>query len=200
MAQNHGKIGAMRKKLAVFASGTGTNVARLIEHFKESTLAEIVLLVCNKQGAGVIEIAQTAGIPVLMIEKETFFRGNGYVDELKEAGADFLILAGFLWKLPASLIRAWPQQILNIHPALLPKYGGKGMYGQFVHEAVIAAGEQESGITIHVVDEQYDHGASLFQATCPVHPEDTPATLAARVHQLEHRHYPLIVEQFIAGI
>lgn len=130
----------------------------------------------------------------MLIDKEKFFRGNAYTDELKNAGIDFIVLAGFLWKIPSALIKAFPQKIVNIHPALLPKYGGKGMYGQFVHQAVIDNNEKESGITIHYVDEQYDHGDTIFQATCPVLENDTPGSLAQRIHQLEHAHYPGVIE------
>ena len=133
---------------------------------------------------------RNAGIPVLMIEKEQFLKGDGYVDELKDAGIDFIVLAGFLWKIPSKLIAAFPNRIINIHPALLPKYGGKGMYGHFVHEAVIAAGEKESGISIHYVDEWYDHGNIIFQASCPVDANDDADSLAQKIHVLEHTHYP----------
>jgi len=199
MAQDNGKIEGIRRKLAVFASGTGTNAAKLINHFRKNPNGEIVLVVCNKPNAGVIQIAENEGIEVLLIEKEQWFKGNGYVEEFKSKGIEYLILAGFLWKLPSTIIKSWPGKILNIHPALLPKYGGKGMYGRFVHEAVIAAGETQSGITIHVVDEQYDHGPTVFQAICPVLPDDNTDSLAARIHQLEHQYYPDIVDKFISG-
>jgi len=196
MAQDNRQI-ENRKRIAVFASGTGTNASRLIEYFRENMAGEVVLVVCNKPGAGVIAVAEKAGIPVLIIEKERFIV-DGYVSELKSAGIDFLILAGFLWKLPSPLIAAWAHRILNIHPALLPKYGGKGMYGERVHRAVLDAGDLESGITIHEVDEQYDHGPTVFQARCPVLKTDSPESLAARIHELEHRYYPEVAERFIA--
>jgi len=185
------------KQIAIFASGAGSNAARMIDYFRHHDTIKISLIVCNKPGAGVLGIAGKEGIPILMIEKEVFFRGNGYVDELKKAGIDFLILAGFLWKIPTTLVKAYPGKIINIHPALLPKYGGKGMYGHFVHEAVIAAGEKETGITIHYVDEIYDHGKVLFQARVQLEPADTPATVAQKVHQLEYEHFPKIVEELI---
>ena len=187
-----------KRKIAVFASGNGTNAAKLITHFRDNAHGEIVLIVCNKPGAGVIQMADTNKIDVLLIEKERWFRGDGYVKELKTKDIDYLILAGFLWKLPSTIIKAWSGKILNIHPALLPKYGGKGMYGKYVHEAVIASGETESGITIHIVNEQYDHGPTIFQATCKVYAGEDAETLAARVHELEHRYYPEIVENFIS--
>ncbi len=153
------------KRIAIFASGAGSNAQKIIEYFTNHATIQVALVVCNKPGAGVLAIAASHGVPTLLIEKEPFFRGDGYVDELKKAGIDYIILAGFLWKIPSVLIQAYPDKIINIHPALLPKWGGKGMYGQFVHEAVIAAQDAESGITVHMVDEIYDHGQTLFQAT-----------------------------------
>jgi len=183
--------------VALFASGAGSNAQKIIDHFRGNKVVKIALIVCNKPGAGVLKIAEKEHIPALMIEKEAFFRGNGYLNELKAAGIDFIVLAGFLWKVPATLTAAYPNRIVNIHPALLPRYGGKGMYGMHVHEAIIAAGEQESGITIHYVDNVYDNGAIIFQATCAIEPGDTPGILAQKVHQLEHAHYPRIIEQVI---
>ncbi len=185
------------KRIAIFASGAGSNAKQIIDHFKDHAAIQVALIVCNKQGAGVIAIAADNDVPVLMIQKVRFFHGDAYIDELKNAQVGYIILAGFLWKIPSLLIQAYPDKIINIHPALLPKYGGKGMYGNFVHEAVIAAHDMESGITIHLVDELYDHGRTLFQATCPVLPNDTPERLAQRIHALEHRHYPEVIEQFI---
>ncbi|GGH81742.1 phosphoribosylglycinamide formyltransferase-1 [Filimonas zeae] len=192
-----------RTKIAVFASGAGSNARKLMEYFNSNTPAsqekgiEVALVVSNKIDAGVLQIAAEYQVPTLIIDKEKFFRGNAYVDELKQTGISFIVLAGFLWKVPAALIQAFSGSIVNIHPALLPKYGGKGMYGNFVHESVIANKEPESGITIHVVDEVYDNGVHLFQATCPVFPDDTAATLAQRIHKLEHEHYPRVVEETI---
>lgn len=191
---------AMPVKIAVFASGTGTNAAKLIDYFKNSPVARVTLVVCNKPGAGVLALAEKAGIPTLLIEKETFFRGNAYLPQLKEAGIRFLVLAGFLWKIPQALIDAFPRRIVNIHPALLPKFGGKGMYGQYVHEAVLQAGERETGITVHYVDEHYDSGDIIFQTACPVLDDDSPETIAARIHQLEHLHYPQVVENVVKSM
>lgn len=186
------------KRIAIFASGAGSNAAKIIEHLKGHPDIQVSLIVCNKPGAGVIHIAATHQIPVLMIEKEKFFRGNAYVDEIKHrSGIDFIVLAGFLWKVPIALIQAYPNRIINIHPALLPKYGGKGMYGMHVHEAVVEAGEKESGITIHYVNEHFDEGEAIFQARCEVTPDDTPETLARKIHQLEHEHFPKIVESVV---
>lgn len=187
-------------RIAIFASGAGSNAHKIIQHFKDHPAIEVALIVCNKPGAGVLSIAEKEGVPALLIEKEAFFRGDGYVPALQAAGIQFIVLAGFLWKIPLSLITAFPRRIINIHPALLPKYGGKGMYGGFVHAAVLAAGEKESGITIHYVDEHYDNGDTIFQATCPVEPGDTPERLAARIHQLEHQHFPIVVEKVVMDI
>ncbi len=182
-------------KLAIFASGTGSNARKIMDYFAGSERVLVSLLVCNKPGVAVIEIAKERSIPVLLIEKEKFFSGDGYLPELQDAGISFIVLAGFLWKIPLKIIQAYPERIVNIHPALLPKYGGKGMYGARVHEAVIQAKDAESGITIHMVDELYDHGSVIFQAWCPVYPEDTADTLAGRIHELEHEHYAKVIEQ-----
>ena len=181
------------KQVAIFASGAGSNAKNIIEHPDKKSNSVVSLIVCNKPGAGVLTIAANHNIPSLIIEKEKFFRGNAYVDELKTANIDFIVLAGFLWKIPAALIKAFPGKIINIHPALLPGYGGKGMYGRFVHESVLANREKESGITIHYVDEVYDHGQIVLQATCLVNENDTPETLEKKVQMLEHRHFPAAV-------
>jgi len=183
--------------IAIFASGTGTNAQKIIDHFRNHTGIKISLIICNKPGAGVLQIAAKENIPSILIEKEQFFRGNAYIDELKSFNIDFIILAGFLWKIPSSLIKAFAGRIINIHPALLPAYGGKGMYGAKVHAAVIAAGEKESGITIHYVDEIYDHGKIIFQAKCEVLATDTPDSLAQKIHLLEHEHFPLVIEKLL---
>ena len=186
--------------LAIFASGTGTNAARIIDYFRGSTQIKVSLIVCNKPGAGVLNVAERAGVPTLLIEKEPFFRGGAYVAALEEKKIDFIVLAGFLWKIPSALVQAYRGRIINIHPALLPKYGGKGMYGRFVHEAVIAAGDKESGITIHYVDEHYDHGDPIRQVKVLIEPEDTPETLAKKIHLLEYEHFPKIIEEVILNL
>jgi phosphoribosylglycinamide formyltransferase-1 len=188
------------KHLVIFASGAGSNAQQIINYFRNSTLAKVALIVCNKPGAGVISIAEKENIPLLLIEKERFFRGDAYLSEFEKIKTNLIILAGFLWKIPQSLINAYPRQIINIHPALLPKYGGKGMYGPYVHESIINAGEMESGITIHYVDEHYDNGDVIFQTACPVLENDTPETLAQRVHTLEHLHYPQIIEELLKNL
>jgi phosphoribosylglycinamide formyltransferase-1 len=183
--------------VAIFASGAGSNAQKIIERFAGSSYIKISLIVCNKKGAGVISIAEKEHIPVLLIDKEQFLNGDAYIEALKHNAIDFIVLAGFLWKIPSKLIAAYPNKIINIHPALLPKYGGKGMYGHFVHEAVVTAKDPESGITIHYVDEQYDHGNVIFQATCAIDPADTADMVAKKVLTLEHLHFPRIVEETI---
>lgn len=195
MAENNEQPAIIR--IAIFASGGGSNALQIIEHFKDHPFITVALIVCNKPGAGVLQHAAAYNIPTLLIEKEQFFRGNGYIDELKATGIDFIVLAGFLWKVPDNLVEAYSGRIINIHPALLPKYGGKGMYGTKVHEAVIDAGDKESGITIHYVDPLYDHGEVIFQTTCPVSSSDTADSLALKIHELEHRHFAPVIEDCI---
>lgn len=198
-------------RLAVFASGAGSNAEKIIAasksfqtksnnepvYKKQKTRWEVALIVCNKPGAGVITIAADNGIPVLLIEKEPFFNSDNYLAELQKYKINFIVLAGFLWKIPPELIKAYQKKIINIHPALLPKYGGAGMYGNHVHEKVIAAKEKESGITIHYVDELYDHGEIIFQATCTVTDTDNTQTLAQKIHALEHVHYPFVINSLL---
>lgn len=186
-----------KHSIAIFASGAGSNARKIIEYFSQSPNISVSLIVCNNAEAGVLKIAAHYHIPAIILDKEKFFRGNCYTDELKEAQIDLIVLAGFLWKIPALLVKVFAGKIINIHPALLPKYGGKGMYGRHVHEAVIAAGEKVSGITIHYVDELYDHGQNIFQAVCHVSSGETPDTLAARIHILEHAHYSKVIEDIL---
>lgn len=185
------------KRIAIFASGTGSNAQKILSHFKTSNKIDVALIVSNKTNAGVLNFAKEYSVPTLIIDREKFLKGNGYVPELQAAKIDWIILAGFLWKIPVSLLNHWEKRIINIHPALLPKYGGKGMYGEAVHRAVLAANEKESGITIHYVDEQYDHGATIFQATCSVLSTDLVENLAEKIHALEHLHYPVVIEKEI---
>jgi phosphoribosylglycinamide formyltransferase 1 len=181
-------------KLAIFASGTGTNAAKIIQYFADSETVEVNLIVTNKADAGVLAIAAQHTIDSIVIQQTHFFEGDEYLHILQKRGIDFIVLAGFLWKIPENFIIAYPNKIVNIHPALLPKFGGKGMYGLRVHEAVFAAGEQESGITIHFVNEKYDEGAIVYQAKCAVAVDDTPALLAQKIHELEHAYYPMVIE------
>lgn len=184
-------------RIAIFASGTGSNAAKIIEYFKKDRDTRVTLVVSNNPDAGVLDIAAAESIPTLIIEKNAFFRIDGYVPYLKNHQIDFIVLAGFLWKIPLSLISAYPNSIVNIHPALLPQYGGKGMYGMKVHTAVIGAGEKESGITIHFVDEKYDTGTVIFQERCSIAEGDSPEMLAQKIHSLEHMHFPRIIDQVI---
>ena len=184
-------------KMAIFASGAGSNAQKIIDHFAGSNQVKIALIVCNNPSAGVFSIAEKENIPSLLIGKERFFSGDQYLSELQQHQIDFIVLAGFLWKVPDQLISAYPKKIVNIHPALLPKYGGKGMYGHFVHEAVIASGDKESGITIHYVDELFDHGEIIFQEKCMVEENDTAETLAQKIHVLEHAHYSTVIDKII---
>ena len=183
--------------IAIFASGAGTNARKIIEYFENRTAGGSVNGTETKSaGAGVLEIAKEKGIPSLIINK-TDFSATGYVESLQNADINFIVLAGFLWKVPEVLVRAYPKAIINIHPALLPKYGGKGMYGARVHEAVIAAEEKESGITIHWVNEHYDEGAIIFQAKCSIDANDTADSLANKIHALEHAHFAPTIEKLL---
>ena len=186
---------AGKKHLAIFASGAGSNAQKIIDHFRNHPRIRVVLIVCNKPGAGVLEIAVKEGIPTLIIEKQRFFQGDAYLPEMEDAAVDLIVLAGFLWQVPAAMVQKFRGRIINIHPALLPDFGGKGMYGQKVQEAVLATGKKESGISIHLVDELYDHGQVLFQARCPVHPDDNIESLTKRIHELEHKHFAEVIEK-----
>ncbi len=183
--------------IALFASGSGSNAQKIIDRFRNNPLVKVVLVVCNNPKAGVLEIARKEQIPVLLIEKNRFFHGDAYLHELIEKRTDLIVLAGFLWKIPVTLVSAYRDHIINIHPALLPKYGGKGMYGQRVHQAVIDNKEKETGITIHYVDEVYDNGKIIFSASCAVQDNDTAVSLSQRVQALEHEHYPRVIESLI---
>lgn len=183
-------------RLAIFASGKGSNAEKIIQYFENHTFIKVVLIVSNRNTAGVLAIADQYGIKSLLIDKEGFTHGDEYVQNLVNESVTHVVLAGFLWKVPEKLTQAFRNRIINIHPALLPKFGGKGMYGSHVHEAVLAAGEQESGITIHLVDEEYDHGKTLFQARLAVDPTDTADSLAGKIHALEHQHYPKVIEKW----
>lgn len=185
------------KRIAVFASGAGTNAKNLIEHFELHADAQVTLVVSNRADAGVVQMAREHGVETMIVAREDFFSEHSIVQQLNERGIDFIVLAGFLWLIPIALVKAFPNKIVNIHPALLPKFGGKGMYGKKVHDAVLANGEKESGITIHFVNENFDEGKSIAQFVCPVMKDDTTETLAARVQQLEHKHFAEVVEKLI---
>jgi len=185
------------KKIVVFASGSGSNAERIATYFSEKGSAQVSLILCNNLQAGVLERAKRLDIPSLVFNRQAFYKTNVVLNVLKTQQPDLIVLAGFLWKVPENLITAYPNRILNIHPSLLPKYGGKGMYGSHVHEAVIANAEKESGITIHFVNEHYDEGNIIFQAKTNVLPTDTPDTLAEKIHLLEYEYFPKIIEKLL---
>jgi phosphoribosylglycinamide formyltransferase-1 len=185
--------------IAIFASGTGSNARKIIEHFKNSPSVRVALVVSNKKDAGVLDIAREHGIPTQVIDRKMFYETEELLGILKNHSIEFIVLAGFLWLVPTYLVRAFPKKMVNIHPALLPKFGGKGMYGKHVHEAIKSANETETGITIHLVNEHYDEGDIVFQARCPVLPDDSPDDIARRVLQLEHRYFLIIIAQLITA-
>ncbi len=186
------------KRIAIFASGSGTNAQAIMEHFRDNESVTVELVLCNKSGAGVIERAISRGVKTVLISKADV-ESQELLCLLKENKIDWVVLAGYLWLIPGYLVDAYPNKIVNIHPALLPKYGGKGMYGANVHQAVIANNEAESGITIHFVNAHYDEGQIIFQASCEVKPNDTPQSLAERIHGLEHQHFPVELEKLICA-
>jgi phosphoribosylglycinamide formyltransferase-1 len=183
--------------MALFASGNGSNVQRIAEYFAHKPNIVITAVYCNKPGAYVIERAKKLGIDVVEFDRDVFYNSQAIAQDLLHRNTDLVVLAGFLWLIPVSIIEAFPKRIINIHPALLPAYGGKGMYGMKVHQAVIASGEKRSGITIHFVNEKYDEGHILFQAECPVNPDDSAETLAAKIHKLEYEHFPVVIDSLI---
>lgn len=184
------------KKIAIFASGSGTNAEKIIEHFHHSGKGKVAVVASNKKDAFVLERAKQQGIPVFCFSKTELLEG-GVKDKMVELGIDLIVLAGFLLKVPETLVDAYPNKIINIHPALLPKFGGKGMYGNFVHEAVKAAGETHTGITIHFVNNHYDEGEVIFQERIEVLPEDSPGEIAQKVHDLEHKYFPKVIESLL---
>jgi phosphoribosylglycinamide formyltransferase 1 len=187
----------LMKKIAIFASGGGSNAQKIIEHFEKSEVARVDLVVCNRRTAGVLQIAAEFKIPTQVIERQQFYETENLLEVLRQHSIDFIALAGFLWLAPAYLVREFPNRIVNIHPALLPKFGGKGMFGHHVHEAVRAAGESESGMTIHFVNENYDEGSIVFQARVPIENSDSPDDIARKVLELEHFYFPKIIERLI---
>ena len=184
------------KNVAILASGEGTNAERIIRYFAEKKTAKVSVVLTNKAEAGVIRRANALNIPVEVLPPSAFKEGKATA-LLHDYQVDFVVLAGFLLRIPDDMLCDYPDKIVNIHPSLLPKFGGKGMYGSRVHEAVLEAGETESGITIHFINERYDEGATILQARCPVMPDDTPDTLANRVHQLEYEHFPKVIERLL---
>lgn len=184
-------------RLAIMASGSGSNAENIIRFFSTENRVEIGLIISNRAEAQVHQRAERLGIPSLTLSSEMLADGNALVKKFREWDIDFIVLAGYLLKVPAALISAYSNRIINIHPALLPKYGGRGMYGHHVHQAVVNSGDKESGITIHLVNENYDEGSIIFQAKCPVNTGDSADDVAARVHELEYTHYPEIISQVL---
>lgn len=185
------------KNIAILASGSGSNAENIANYFASSTYAQVSLIVANNPNAYVLERAKKLNIESLTITKSEFMAADTLIAELEKRNIDFIVLAGFLLLVPQKLIDAYPGRIVNIHPALLPKHGGKGMYGERVHQAVVAAGDKESGITIHLIDGDYDKGTTFFQATCPVLPTDTADDVANKVHALEYEHFPRVIEEIL---
>ncbi|PRY10594.1 formyltetrahydrofolate-dependent phosphoribosylglycinamide formyltransferase [Pontibacter ummariensis] len=188
---------ADKKNIVIFASGSGSNAQRLLEHFEHHPEIRVAALFSNNPKAYALQRAETFHVPALLFSRDEFYSTNKVVEQIKSFQPDLIVLAGFLWLVPQNLLQAFPNRIINIHPALLPQYGGKGMHGLHVHAAVVQAGEKESGITIHHINEEYDKGEFILQERCPVLPQDTPEELAARVLQLEHKHLPLVVEKLL---
>ena len=185
------------KRLVIFASGSGTNAENIATHFKDSPNVTTSLILSNNPRAKVLERAKKLNLSAITFNRMAYSKTDMILNLLKQQQPDLIILAGFLWKIPESFVRAFPNKIINIHPALLPKYGGKGMYGKHVHEAVIAHKESTSGITIHYVNEHYDEGASIFQASCDVTESDTAESLSDKIHNLEMEHFPKVIESLL---
>ncbi len=187
----------MKKRIAIFASGSGSNAQKLMEHFKRNKEIEIALVLTNNPDAYVLQRADSFEIPSHIFDKNEFYQTDDVLDLLKNLNIDLIVLAGFLWLIPQNILSTYPNRIINIHPALLPKYGGKGMYGDFVHQAVMAAKEMEGGITIHYVNEKYDEGEYIYQAKYRIESKDNLEMVKFKGQQLEHLHYPRIVESII---
>jgi phosphoribosylglycinamide formyltransferase 1 len=186
-----------RFRIAIFASGTGTNAEAIIKHLKNHPAIAVAMLLSNNDRAFALERAKNLNVKTKTFTREQFRESDDVVHWLKEFQITHIVLAGFLWLIPKNLVEAFPGKIINIHPALLPKFGGKGMYGSKVHEAVKLSGDLQTGITIHEVNDQYDEGRILFQATCKVSENDSPGQIANKVHELEHAHYPQVIEDWI---
>ncbi|QEC51058.1 phosphoribosylglycinamide formyltransferase [Anseongella ginsenosidimutans] len=185
------------KRIAIFASGSGSNAQKIIEHFKDSSEAEVTIILSNRPDAYVLERADNHEIPTHVFDREEFYHSARVVTLLQNLEIDLVVLAGFLWLIPQNMLEAFPGRIVNIHPALLPKYGGQGMYGDRVHKAIMSAGERESGITIHYVDEVYDAGDVIYQAHFKIEPNDNLDMIKYKGQQLEHLHYPRIIENLL---
>lgn len=191
------KRGLFMKNIAIFASGSGTNAQKIMEHFESNTEINVSLVLVNNSEAGVIARAKKFNVPVVVFNRTQFSKSDEVVNILQENKIDLVVLAGFLWLVPQNMVAVFPNKIINIHPALLPNYGGKGMYGDKVHNAVIEAKEKQSGITIHYVNDKYDEGAIIAQFTCDIETGDTPNMLASKIHKLEHLHFPVVIENVL---
>jgi phosphoribosylglycinamide formyltransferase 1 len=185
------------KNIAIFASGSGSNAQNIIEYFKDNSIIRVVAILTNNPDAFVIQRAKSFNLPYLIFKREDFNYTDVVLNYLKEKQVDFIVLAGFLWLVPDKIINAYPDKIINIHPALLPKYGGKGMYGDRVHKAVLDNKENETGITIHYVNNLFDDGKIIFQEKCKIEPEDDVAAIAAKVHMLEYKYFPKVIENLL---
>ena len=185
-------------RIAIFASGSGTNAEAIIKYFKDHPLIKVELVLTNNPNALVLERAKKFAVPTKVFNREEF-SSDEVVSWLRGYGVTHIVLAGFLWLIPASLLKSYPNEIINIHPALLPKFGGKGMYGMKIHELIRSLNETETGITIHLINDKYDEGPILYQGRCEVASTDTPKDIANKVHQMEHANYPLVIEQWILG-
>ena len=185
------------KYIAIFASGSGSNAENIANHFSTDKNVSIRLILTNKPDAFVVERAKKLNISCLIFDKEDFYQTDKIMKALSSNKIDFIVLAGFLWLVPDNILEEYGGKIINIHPALLPSYGGKGMYGDKVHKAVVENREVESGITIHYVNKNYDEGSIIFQAKCPVEPNDTPESVASKVHALEYKFFPIVIENLL---
>jgi phosphoribosylglycinamide formyltransferase-1 len=185
------------KHIVIFASGSGSNAQQIVEYFSASDFARVIMIYSNRADAYVLQRACKMNIPTVVFDRTDFYDTDLIFNQLDKLNPDLIVLAGFLWRVPEKIVHAFPKRIVNIHPALLPKYGGKGMYGERVHQAVIENREKESGITIHYVNERYDEGAYILQAVCEINADDTHETLAQKVHSLEYKYYPKTIEQVL---
>jgi len=187
----------LKKRIAIFASGSGSNAQKIMEHFKRSSEAEVVLILTNNPQAYVLQRADNFEVPSHIFTRDEFYKSDDVIKLLKNLQVDLIVLAGFLWLVPVSLLKAFPNKIINLHPALLPKYGGAGMYGDHVHKAILANNEEESGITIHFVDEQFDEGEIIHQSRFKIEPGDNLEMIKFKGQQLEHQHFPRVVENLL---
>lgn len=187
----------LTKKIVLFASGSGTNAENLIRYFQNNKKAEVVAVLSNKKDAGVLKRAQQLGVDTIVFTRSELYQEGVVLEHLRRLSPDLIVLAGFLWMFPPVILQEFQNKVVNIHPALLPKFGGKGMYGMRVHQAVVDQKEKESGISIHLVNEAYDEGKLLFQKSIPLSPEDTPEALAQKIHALEYEHFPQVIEKLL---